>query len=62
MRRQPDDSGFILAVERWTPEDWQEYRDRVADGEGSVAAIDAITRRRRRPSREGTRPAAEASK
>ncbi|MFF7358363.1 hypothetical protein ACFZA1_37910 [Streptomyces filipinensis] len=48
MRQQTDDSAYILAVERWTPEDWQEYREAVADQPDSAATIDRINRRRRR--------------
>ncbi|MFH9983703.1 hypothetical protein ACH4ND_31705 [Streptomyces sp. NPDC017179] len=40
------DEVFPAALDQWTPEDWQEYRRRVEDGEGSVRAMDAITRRR----------------
>jgi hypothetical protein len=39
---------FPSALDGWTPEDWQEYRRRIEDGEGSVRAMDAITRRRTR--------------
>ncbi|MEV5879430.1 hypothetical protein AB0L75_35465 [Streptomyces sp. NPDC052101] len=56
--RQPTDDGFVLAVERWTPEVWQEYRDRVADQPDSAAVIDRINRRRRRE----TPAAAEAER
>ncbi|MEU2718775.1 hypothetical protein [Streptomyces sp. NPDC007205] len=55
-----DDDTFPASLDAWTPADWRDYQERVADGEGSAAAIDAITRRRRRPSREAT--TAEASK
>ncbi|MFG3207947.1 hypothetical protein [Streptomyces sp. NPDC048192] len=37
---------FPSALDGWTAEDWQEYRRRVEDGEGSVRVMDAITRRR----------------
>ncbi|MER5227698.1 hypothetical protein [Streptomyces flaveus] len=39
------DEAFPSALDQWTPEDWQEYRSRIEDGEGSVRAMDAITRR-----------------
>ncbi|MGW3201923.1 hypothetical protein ACWDBD_46905 [Streptomyces sp. NPDC001118] len=47
-----DADNFPATLDRWDPEDWQEYRDRVANGEGSVRAIDAITRRRVRKTRQ----------
>jgi hypothetical protein len=43
-----DDEAFPAALEQWTADDWQEYRDRIEDGEGSVRAMDTITRRRTR--------------
>ncbi|WP_190078598.1 hypothetical protein [Streptomyces daghestanicus] len=50
---------FLAELESWTSGDWEDYRARVADGEGSVRAIDAIQRRRRRarsePPQESTR-------
>jgi hypothetical protein len=42
------DETFPAALDQWTPKDWQEYRRRTEDGEGSVRTIDAITRRRTR--------------
>jgi hypothetical protein len=44
------DEAFPSALDQWTPEDWQEYRRRIEDGEGSVRSMDAITRRRTRES------------
>ncbi|MFI1568887.1 hypothetical protein ACH4ZX_38740 [Streptomyces sp. NPDC020490] len=49
-----DDDAFPAALDSWTPADWREYRERVDDGEGSAAAIDAINRRRRRPAWEAS--------
>lgn len=43
-----DDESFPAALEQWTAEDWQEYRDLIEAGEGSVRAMDTITRRRTR--------------
>jgi hypothetical protein len=40
------DEVFPSVLDQWTPEDWQEYRRRIEDGEGSVRAINAIMRRR----------------
>lgn len=47
-----DDDTFPAALDAWTSADWREYRERVDDGEGAAAAIDAINRRRRRPAWE----------
>ncbi|MEU1409840.1 hypothetical protein ABZ471_47995 [Streptomyces sp. NPDC005728] len=47
MRQQADDR-FAAQVEKWSRADWDEYGDRIAIGESSVATIDAINRRRRR--------------
>ncbi|MEU2740942.1 hypothetical protein ABZ656_37775 [Streptomyces sp. NPDC007095] len=49
-----DDDTFPAALDAWTPADWRDYRERVDDGEGSAAAIDAINRRRRRRTRDTT--------
>ena len=49
-----DEDTFPAALDGWTRADWQDYRERIEDGEGSAAAIDAITRRRRRQAREAT--------
>ncbi|MFF7903788.1 hypothetical protein ACFZCV_34280 [Streptomyces sp. NPDC007920] len=48
---------FPEALDQWTPEDWQEYRRRVEDGEGSVRAMNAITRRRAHTAEASRRPA-----
>lgn len=42
------DEMFPSALDQWTREDWQEYRRRIENGEGSVRVMDAITRRRTR--------------
>ncbi|MER6330517.1 hypothetical protein ABT298_14575 [Streptomyces sp. NPDC001034] len=42
------DEAFPAALEQWTCEDWQEYRRRVKDGEGSARCMYAITQRRAR--------------
>ncbi|MFG3016151.1 hypothetical protein ACGFZB_38035 [Streptomyces cinerochromogenes] len=42
------DEAFPAALEQWTVEDWQEYRRRVENGEGSARSMDAITRHRAR--------------
>ncbi len=44
------DEAFPAALDQWTPEDGQEYRRRIEDGEGSVRSMDAIRRRRTRES------------
>lgn len=46
------DETFPAALDEWTDEDWQEYRRRTGDGEGSVRVMDAITRRRTREAEE----------
>ncbi|MFE1453452.1 hypothetical protein [Streptomyces olivaceoviridis] len=33
------DEAFPSALDQWTPEDWQEYRRRIEDSEGSVRAM-----------------------
>ncbi|MER5549194.1 hypothetical protein ABT072_43970 [Streptomyces sp. NPDC002589] len=47
---------FPAGLDSWTSGDWAEYRRRVADGDGSARAIDAVQRRRRRAetSQDGT--------
>ncbi len=49
-----DDDTFPAALDAWTPAVRRDYRARVDGGEGSAAAIDAITRRRRRQARDAT--------
>lgn len=51
------DETFPAALDRWTSEDWQEYRRRVQDGEGSVRAMDATRRRRTREAEMARWPA-----
>ncbi|MFF9675778.1 hypothetical protein ACF1GS_29395 [Streptomyces eurythermus] len=44
------DEAFPAALDQWAPEDGQEYRRRIEDGEGGVRSMDAIRRRRTRES------------
>lgn len=44
-----DEETLESALDRWTFEDWQEYRRRVGNGEGCVKAMDAVMRRRACP-------------
>lgn len=55
-----DDTSFPATLDRWTDAHWDEYRDRVADGEGSCSAIDTINRRLRRTAPRETNVSAEA--
>ncbi|MFI6423281.1 hypothetical protein ACIBG6_38625 [Streptomyces sp. NPDC050842] len=48
------DEKFPAALDAWMPDDWQEYRDRVADGEPTTTAMDTISRRREREARRET--------
>ncbi|MEU4986629.1 MULTISPECIES: hypothetical protein [unclassified Streptomyces] len=48
------EEAFPSTLDHWTAEDWQDYRRRVEDGERSVSAMDAITRRRTRETKTGT--------
>ncbi|MFD8354593.1 hypothetical protein ACFV1X_37415 [Streptomyces coelicoflavus] len=48
------EEAFPSALDCWTAEDWHDYRRRVEDGEGSVSAMEAITRRRTRETKAGT--------
>ncbi|MEU4655037.1 hypothetical protein AB0G32_14055 [Streptomyces sp. NPDC023723] len=45
---RPGTDDFPAGLEKWTAHDWEDYRARIADGEGSARAIDAIQRHRRR--------------
>jgi hypothetical protein len=45
---------FPAGLDDWTARDWADYRARVEDGEGSVRAIDAVQRRRRRQAQSKT--------
>jgi hypothetical protein len=47
---------FPAGLDDWTARDWADYRARVEDGEGSVRAIDAVQRRRRRQAPSETSP------
>lgn len=44
------DDTFPPDLERWTAQDWREYRARVGVGQGTTAAMDAVLLRRRRAS------------
>ncbi|GGU49886.1 hypothetical protein [Streptomyces violascens] len=46
---------FPAALDRWTPRDWEDYRRRIEDGEGSVRVMDAISRRRARAAQAAPR-------
>ncbi|MGW4517297.1 hypothetical protein ACWEO4_36190 [Streptomyces sp. NPDC004393] len=52
---------FPAVLDRWTTADWDEYADRIQCGEGSVRAMDAVTRRRARMDARAE-PRAEASR
>ncbi|KOU39902.1 hypothetical protein [Streptomyces sp. WM6378] len=56
-----EDTSFPAALDRWTDADWSDFRERVEDGEGSCAAIDAVNRRLRRTAQKQTGARAEAS-
>lgn len=45
---------FPAGLDDWTARDWADYRARIEDGEGSVRAIDAVQRRRRRRAQSKT--------
>ncbi|MFK3735676.1 hypothetical protein ACI2LJ_36030 [Streptomyces sp. NPDC088090] len=42
---------FPEAMDGWTTADWQEYRERIADGDPTTVTVDAIIRRRAREAR-----------
>ncbi|WP_157876524.1 hypothetical protein [Streptomyces graminilatus] len=50
---------FPAGLEDWTARDWEDYRARIEDGEGSVRAIDAVQRRRRRAQSETSQESAQ---
>jgi hypothetical protein len=45
---------FPAGLNHWTVRDWEDYRARVENGEGSAHAIDAVQRHRRRRAQSET--------
>ncbi|MEW1654749.1 hypothetical protein [Streptomyces sp. NPDC093707] len=48
------DDRFPATLDAWTSQDWAEYREQVAAGEGITRALDAVNGRRRREARQAT--------